>query len=100
MSLRHIAIAAAVLAFTLAVTVLTALLFGILPAFKATRLESAGGLTPALKEGRGGGTASSRSPLARGLIAGQIALSLLLLTAAGAAIEGFVRWKGDLDSVL
>ena len=80
-----------VLGFTLALTVLTALLFGILPAFKATRLE----LTPALKEGRGGGTASTRSPLAKGLIIGQIALSVLLLTAAGL----FLRTLLNLTSI-
>ena len=76
-----------VLGFTLAVTVLTALLFGVIPAFKATRLE----LTPALKEGRGGGTASSRSRLARGLIAGQIALSVLLLVAATLFLRSLIN---------
>jgi len=80
-----------VLAFTLLVTILTALLFGILPAFKATRLESAGGLTPALKEGRSGGTASTRSPLAKGLIVGQIALSVLLLAAAGLFLRSLLK---------
>jgi predicted permease len=80
-----------VLGFTLAVTVLTALLFGILPALRATRLE----LTPALKEGRGGGTASTRSTLARGLIVGQIALSVLLLAAAGL----FLRSLLNLNSI-
>jgi predicted permease len=80
-----------VLAFTLLVTVLTALLFGIAPAFRATQLESVGGLTPALKEGRGGGTASTRSPLARGLIVGQIALSVLLLAAAGLFLRSLLN---------
>ena len=68
-----------VLSFTLLLTVLTALLFGIMPALRATSLE----LSPALKEGRGGGTASTRGVLARGLIVGQIALSILLLAVAG-----------------
>jgi predicted permease len=76
-----------VLGFTLALTILTALIFGILPAFKATRLE----LTPALKEGRGGGTASTRSPLAKGLIVGQIALSVLLLAAAGLFLRSLLK---------
>ena len=80
-----------VLAFTLLVTVLTALLFGIAPAFRTTRLESGGGLTPALKEGRGGGTASTRSPFARGLIVGQIALSVLLLAAAGLFLRSLLK---------
>jgi len=68
-----------VLGFTLLVTVLTALLFGIAPAMNATKLE----LIPALKDGRGGSSASSRGVLARSLIVGQIALSILLLAAAG-----------------
>jgi ABC-type antimicrobial peptide transport system permease subunit len=76
-----------VLGFTLLVTVLTALIFGIIPALRATRLE----LTPALKEGRGGGTASARSTLARGLIVGQIALSILLLAAAGLFIRSLLN---------
>ena len=76
-----------VLGFTLLVTVLTALIFGIVPALRATRLE----LTPALKEGRGGGTASTRSTLARGLIVGQIALSMLLLAAAGLFIRSLLN---------
>jgi predicted permease len=80
-----------VLVFTLSVTILTALLFGIIPAFRATRLESHGGLTPALKEGRGAGTASTRSKLARGLIVGQIALSVLLLAAAGLFLRTLIN---------
>ena len=75
-----------VLGFTLAVTVFTALLFGMIPAFKATRLE----LTPALKEGRGS-AASTRSKLARSLIAGQIALSVLLLVAATLFLRSLIN---------
>ncbi len=80
-----------VLGFTLLVTVLTALLFGVVPALRATRLE----LTPALKEGRGGGTASARGRLARGIIVGQIALSVLLLAAAGL----FLRSLANLTKI-
>jgi predicted permease len=68
-----------VLAFALAVTILTVLLFGTIPALRATRLE----LAPSLKEGRGIAGGSSRNRLTRGLIAGQIALSLALLCGAG-----------------
>ena len=76
-----------VLGFTLAVTVFTALLFGMVPAFKATRLE----LTPALKEGRGGGSASAHSRLGNLLIAGQIALSVLLLVAATLFLRSLIN---------
>ena len=76
-----------VLGFTLGVAVLTALLFGIAPALRTTRLE----LTPALKEGRGSSTASTRSRLARSLIVGQIALSILLLAAAGLFLHSLLN---------
>src|SRR5580704_13647048 len=56
----------AVLGFTLGLTVVTALLFGTLPAFRATGLE----FTPALKDGRGSSTTTTRGALARSLIVG------------------------------
>jgi predicted permease len=66
------------LAFTFAITVSTALLFGTLPAFRATRLH----LTESLKSGRGGLSAASRTPVAKVLVVGQVALSLTLMVAA------------------
>jgi predicted permease len=76
-----------VLGFTLGITLLTALLFGMLPAFKATSLE----FTPALKDGRGGSSANTRSALSRSLIVGQIALSVLLLVAAGLFLHSLLK---------
>jgi len=76
-----------VLAFTLGLTVLTALLFGCLPAFRATGFE----FTPALKDGRGGSSASARGALARSLIVGQIALSVLLLVVAGLFVRSLIH---------
>jgi predicted permease len=66
------------LGFTLAVTVFTALLFGTLPALRATRLR----LTESLKNGRGSAAAGGRTPLAKILVVGQVALSLVLMMAA------------------
>jgi predicted permease len=80
-----------VLGFTLLVTVLTALFFGIAPALRAARLE----LTPALKQGRGRSSASARGTLSRSLIVGQIVLSILLLAAAGL----FLRSLNNLTRV-
>jgi predicted permease len=77
----------AVLAFTLGLTVLTALLFGCLPAFRATGFE----FTPALKDGRGSSTVSARGALARSLIVGQIALSVLLLVVAGLFVRSLIH---------
>jgi len=66
------------LAFTVAVTVTTALLFGTLPAVRATRLE----LTSSLKTGRGASTFGARTPLAKALVISQVALSLVLTVGA------------------
>lgn len=79
------------LAFTCAVTVATALLFGILPSLRATRLH----LTNHLKNGRGTSAIGGRSPLAKVLVVGQIALSLVLLMVAAL----FLRTLNNLNRV-
>ncbi|MGC1921778.1 MAG: ABC transporter permease, partial [Acidobacteriaceae bacterium] len=66
------------LLFTLVVTVFTALLFGTLPAIRATKLE----LVESLKDGRSANSSSAKSPLAKSLIITQVAFSLVLLVAA------------------
>ena len=75
----RVSLDAQVLAFTTAVAMLTVLLFGAAPALYAMRVD----LIPSLKEGRGTTSAQSTSLLARGLIIGQVALSLVLLVGAG-----------------
>ncbi|MBO0800639.1 MAG: ABC transporter permease, partial [Blastocatellia bacterium] len=69
-----------VLGFTLAVSLLTGMLFGLAPAWQSTRFD----LIDALKE-QGGGAASGRSRLALNklLVVMQVALSLLLLIGGG-----------------
>ncbi len=70
----------ALLLFAMAVAVLTAVLFGIAPALRATRL----GLNQVLKEsGRGAVRGSTRFRLGRALVAGQVALCFVLLVGAG-----------------
>jgi predicted permease len=68
-----------VLLFTLAVSLLTATLFGLAPALRATGLD----LTSSLKNTIG--QKANRSPLAlhKALVVGQVALSLFLLIGAG-----------------
>jgi predicted permease len=66
------------LAFTFAITISTALLFGTLPAVRATRLE----LSNSLKSGRGTSTVGARTPLAKTLVISQVALSLVLTVGA------------------
>ena len=67
-----------VLSFTAALAVLTTLAFGLLPALRASGLT----MLPALRQGVGSG-APHRSRTQRVLVAGQLALSLVLLTGAG-----------------
>jgi predicted permease len=83
----------AILGFTLGVTVVTALLFGMLPAFRATGLE----LTPALKDGRGSSSSTTRGALARSLIVAQVALSVVLLIVAGLFVRSLIHLS-DVDT--
>jgi predicted permease len=80
-----------VLSFTLGLSLLTGLAFGLAPAWRATKVD----LTPALKESGRGSSAASRSLLSRGLVVLQVALSLLLLIGAGL----FVRTLLNLQRV-
>jgi predicted permease len=71
-----------VLGFLLAVGCVTALLFGVLPAFESAR----GGLIPVLKsDSAGGGTRRGRLPGALVMI--QVALSVALLASAGLLVR-------------
>ncbi len=68
-----------VLLFTIMLTAGATLLFGMIPALRATEALS----VPSLKEGRGTLSAPTRNRLGRSLIVAQIALSLVLLAGAG-----------------
>jgi len=68
-----------VLGFTLALSLLTGIIFGIAPAWRSTKVD----LAPALKDSSRGSGAAPRSLLSRGLVVTQVALSLLLLIGAG-----------------
>jgi predicted permease len=75
------------LLFTLAITVITAVLFGTAPAFRATKLQ----LTDALKDGRGPQGTGAKSPLAKALVISQVALSLVLLVGAALFLRSLVN---------
>jgi predicted permease len=70
---------ARVLAFTLVVSALTGLLFGLAPAWQATRLN----LTASLKDQTGASASRSRLALNKTLVVTQVALSLFLLIGSG-----------------
>ena len=78
----------AVLGFTLLVSLATGVLFGLAPAFQASRLD----LRSSLNEGgRGTGAGSARHRLRNGLVVAEVALALLLLTGAGLLLQSFAR---------
>jgi putative ABC transport system permease protein len=77
-----------VLGFTIAIALATALLFGAAPAFRATNVQPLSALRGA--EGSRGTTGGS-GRLTSGLIVLQIALSLMLVVAAGLFVRTFGR---------
>ena len=77
-----------VLGFTLAISIVTGVLFGLLPALKAAQ--------PGLNEVLKGGSKASVSGVGRNwlrsaLIVGELALAVILLTGAGLLINSFIR---------
>jgi len=76
-----------VLAFTFGLSLLTGIVFGIVPALRATRVD----LTPALKDSGRGSSATTRSLLSRSLVVAQVSLSLLLLIGAGLLVRTLIN---------
>ena len=72
-----------VLGFTLGLSFLTGIIFGILPALRATNLD----LTPALKDSGRSSSGLGRSWLSKSLVVVQVSLSVLLLIGAGLLIR-------------
>src|SRR5271154_4884794 len=83
---------APVLLFAAGIALLSGVLFGIAPAFRATQVE----LVTTLKEQSGGlGSGVTHATLRKALVIAQVALTLLLVTVAG----GFVRSLYNLQHV-
>ena len=81
---------ARVFMFVFAISLLTGLLFGLLPAWSASR----GDIAEALRENaRTTATGVSRSPLRSFLVTAELALALVLLAGAGLLIKGFLRLR-------
>ena len=94
--LSELSLDASVLAFTALVVVLTALLFGIVPALQASKTD----LVSSLKEsGRSRTDGVGRQYVRSVLVTAQVALALVLLIGAGLMINSFVRvQKNDLGA--
>jgi putative ABC transport system permease protein len=90
MDLRNVAVNLPVLGFTFALTLLTGVVFGLLPALEAARFD----LNDSLKEGGkniGGGSRSHR--LRNLFVVTQVALALVLLVGAGLFMKSLSRLR-------
>jgi predicted permease len=76
-----------VLAFTLIVSMVSAVVFGTAPALRASRVE----LSASLRSNRASSSPMTRSLLGKTLLASQVALSLLLLVGAGLFVRTLVN---------
>lgn len=90
--LEAIGIDGGVLAFTLGISVLSGIVFGVAPAVRAARVDvnstlKAGGRSSQSE----GGLGSSRMRLRNVLVISELALSLILLAGAGLLIRSFIR---------
>src|SRR5262249_1574409 len=90
-----------VLAFTLATTLVTALLFGLIPALRASRANVNEILQQGGREPAGSGHATTRNAL----VVAELALSMILLAGGGLLIRSFIRLQSvspgfDTQSIL
>ncbi len=76
-----------VMAFTFALSLLTGIICGLIPAWQATKI----GLQEALKQGSRTATEVRGGRLRAGLVIAEVALSLVLLAGAGLLIKSFAR---------
>ncbi len=77
----------AVLLFSLSITVASGVLFGLMPAWQASRTDLAG----VLKEGGRASVGGPRTLLRNGLVAGELALATMLLIGAGLLLESLLH---------
>ena len=80
-----------VVGFTVCVTLLTGLIFGVAPALQTSKVD----LNESLKEGGRGAIGSGRHRLLRSLVIVEVALSLILLIGAGLMMRSFIRLQNS-----
>jgi predicted permease len=90
--LEAITLDATVLGFTFAVSIVTGILFGLAPAFRAARVDLNTSLKAGGRNSQGeGGFGSSRRRLRSLLVVAEVAISLMLLIGAGLLVRSFIR---------
>jgi predicted permease len=82
---------AKVLAFTLGVSLLTGILFGLAPAVRAARVDLNSALKGTSRSVVGGATAGGRVPVGKILVVAQVAFSVVLLVVAGLFLHSFQK---------
>jgi predicted permease len=99
---QHVTIDARVVAITAVIAILTSLLFGLVPAWQASRLNVQQGL---LEGGSRSIAGSSRSWLRRSLVVAEVALGVVLLVCAALLLRTFAslsyldRGRLDIDKL-
>lgn len=85
--LEEVGVNGPVVFFTLAIALVTSVLFGMLPALQATRIR----LKPALGDGARGGTSRGGQRVRGALVVAEMALAVVLLVGAGLLARSFIQ---------
>jgi predicted permease len=85
--LDNMSIDGGVLLFSVAISIATGFLFGILPAISASRID----VVALLKQGGSKGAAGSSNRLRHALIVAEVALSVILVTGSGLLIRSYLK---------
>jgi putative ABC transport system permease protein len=92
--LDEVALDPVVLVFTAGVAVLTAVVFGCLPALQLAQTDSTPERWRSLSGLRGAGSAAIRQSVRSALVTAQVALALVLLVGAGLLLQSFSKLLG------